>query len=466
MSKPDWQRLQLAEGVLREPGSDAGRLVLWVPGKAGGGFREWERIGTVPGAPVRAEQGLWVTAATSVPARQRLRGYLGRLLRRLRKPAEDSAWVLPDGGQAEQAGARQAGLLLVWADGPLEEDHIKARWPQATRCQRIGPNGFVVGGVAVEAPEATPPPGDPVKQAEQLLAEARQSGDRRRELDALTDLGIVTMSAGATGRAVALLEEALAGVRACADRSRQTDVLAHLGLAVMNTGQFDRGLTLLGEALATARAGGDRYGEKLALEHLGLAYGGLRDPGRAVAAYEQALRLACDLADQRHQAKLLWLLAIQHAERGARDQAVARAEESLGVFRQLGSPHVGLFADHLRRYRAGEPQARLAGADLAPPTAFYDGSVSATPAGTKPTPSGPGLLRMALSALQSMTRFVASGMRTVPADTHQERLRTCAGCAHHTGMRCRVCGCFTHVKAMMPHEKCPLGKWPALTTQQ
>ena len=37
-------------------------------------------------------------------------------------------------------------------------------------------------------------------------------------------------------------------------------------------------------------------------------------------------------------------------------------------------------------------------------------------------------------------------------------IRTCAGCEHHTGVRCKLCGCFTNAKAWLPHEACPLGK--------
>ncbi len=27
-------------------------------------------------------------------------------------------------------------------------------------------------------------------------------------------------------------------------------------------------------------------------------------------------------------------------------------------------------------------------------------------------------------------------------------------------LRCRLCGCFTNVKARLDHEECPIGKWP------
>lgn len=89
------------------------------------------------------------------------------------------------------------------------------------------------------------------------------------------------------------------------------------------------------------------------------------------------------------------------------------------------------------------------------------GSVmTATQAAADPD-SGPGLLRMAVSATKAMMRFIGSGLTTTEPVLQQARMATCNTCEHHTGMRCRVCGCFTHVKSRMSHEQCPIGKWPA-----
>jgi hypothetical protein len=81
------------------------------------------------------------------------------------------------------------------------------------------------------------------------------------------------------------------------------------------------------------------------------------------------------------------------------------------------------------------------------------------PGAAKPN-SGPGLLRMAMSATKAMATFVGSGMKTTPTEIQAKRSQTCASCEHHTGMRCKICGCFTHVKVKMAHEDCPIGKWP------
>ena len=74
--------------------------------------------------------------------------------------------------------------------------------------------------------------------------------------------------------------------------------------------------------------------------------------------------------------------------------------------------------------------------------------------------TGPGLLRMALSATKSIAQFAGSGFKTTPPDLRRRRIETCATCEHHTGMRCKICGCFTAAKSRLAHESCPIGKWP------
>ena len=70
------------------------------------------------------------------------------------------------------------------------------------------------------------------------------------------------------------------------------------------------------------------------------------------------------------------------------------------------------------------------------------------------------MLRMALSATKAMATFLGTGLKTATPETTQKRLQTCAACEHHTGMRCKICGCFTDVKSRLLYETCPIGKWP------
>jgi tetratricopeptide (TPR) repeat protein len=469
MSRPVWRDLQLPAGVLRETTPDETRIVLWLPAGADGGNRQWERLGNAPGAEVRVEEGLCATAATAILARQKSRGLLGNLLGLFQKSREAQVWALPNGESAEQVGPRQTDLLLVWAEdnaSPLTEERLRGRWPDATRFQKVADNLFLVRGVQAlvnkVAPNPAPPQGNPGEQAQQLLAAARQAGDRRREVMALTDLAIAWKRIGHAHRAVELLEEAHRIVQQLGDRRAESDVQGALGLAVLDVGQTARALELLQGQLTYAREVGDRFEQKIALEHQGLVYATLRDHPRAEASYQQALALAREVNDRQHEADLLWLLAIQAAEQEQRDQAIASAEAAIALFEKQGTPHIDMLREHLRRYRLGDVAGIPATGGL--------GSISLqgeTPGvwvqqggGTGAPPSGPGWLQMAFSALKSMAKALGSGMATVPEATQRKRLETCSNCEHHTGVRCRLCGCFTAIKTWLPHEDCPIGKWP------
>jgi tetratricopeptide (TPR) repeat protein len=268
---------------------------------------------------------------------------------------------------------------------------------------------------------------------------------------ALIDLGSACLRANDPAAAAGHLEEALAIVQELGDRSRESDVLGNLGLAVLGLKQPARALELFNRELASARQAGDRFAGKIALTHLGNSYAAMRNPGQAMALFEQALALAREVGDRPDEAELLWRIAIQYAELGQRDEALAWAQASVDLFRALGMPQGDYLADHLQKYRS-EPAALFGGPIVAGGWAQPAPAQAAT---------GPGLLRMALSGAKAIARFVGSGFKTVPAPTHRQRLATCASCEHHTGLRCRVCGCFTNAKAWLPHERCPIGKWPA-----
>jgi tetratricopeptide (TPR) repeat protein len=313
--------------------------------------------------------------------------------------------------------------------------------------------------------------GCPKALAEQLLATARQGADRRGQVSALTDLALILLHEGNAQRAITLLEQALTLGRLVGDRIVECDILCNLALATIIAGQPAAALRLLEQALTSARKRKDSFAEKAALECSGLAYVKLRDPGQALTFFEQALGLARMVGHRRHEAELLWQLGIQHADIGQRDRAAARAQESVDLLHELGNPEATWYAHHLQQYRADEGGVLLAAwsesGPITMPRDFSDGWFAAIlrepdpgprPAPAQPT-TGPGVLRMAITATKSMTQFLGSGLKTAPPQMLRQRLRTCAACEHHTGLRCRLCGCFTNVKARMAHEQCPIEKW-------
>jgi tetratricopeptide (TPR) repeat protein len=478
MNLPSWNNLVLDDGILREAVAEANRLVLWVRGAGAGKFRDWERISTAARAEVEVKQGLGAVPATLIAAREPLRGLFGKLMGRLQKSSDNPSWLLPDGTAAEQQGERQTDWLLVWSEDAattLTETLVQARCPEGKEFRRLGPALFLVRGVAAPAPKTTagsgeprPAPPNPGRDAEEFLTAARAKGDRRAEAVALTDLGVVTLQAGNAPQAATLLEQALTLSRTLGDRKQEADVLGNLGIALAAIGQVPRAREVLEQCLVYARSVSDVFGEKSALTGLGLASIRTGQQAQALAYFEQAAALAEQAGDRQNLADLLWYQSVQQAELGRREQALAKGQATVDLLRQLNNPKAAVFAEHLEKFRQGDtamgPGVPVAAGPAGVPDSPFgwsmtsDALVSASRTGPR---SGPGWLRMALSAAKAVGKFVGSGLKTVPADLHKRRLQTCATCEHHTGMRCRLCGCYTKAKAWMPHEHCPIEKWPA-----
>ena len=480
MSKPDWRNLALKEGVLREPTLGNDHLVFWLPGSREGGFQNWERVSCTANAQIAIKQGICAVAATTIHARQPIRGFFGKLLARFQRTTGDGSWVLPNGESAEQCGERQTDRLLVWPQeqsDSLDENRIKSLWPQMKGLQKIARNLFLVSGVesSLDPKEIQQklPPACPRAVAEQMLREARGIGNRRREASALADLGAAHLHERDAKRAVPVLEQALAITRELGDRSLETEVLGSLGLANLALGQRQRAFGIIEQELAYARASSNQFAIKLALEHLGHVFAGLGDPARALSAYEQALAVARELGDHKQEADLLWSLSIQHADLGFKEEAIARAQAAVDLMGRIGRPQTGWFADNLKKYRladSGAGPGANADAALSPGSGELLGRSFAVTQYVSWSPpqeakgqntQSPGFLRMALTATEAMAKFVGSGLKTVSMHTHEQRQKTCASCEHHTGVRCRLCGCFTSLKVRLPHERCPVGKWPA-----
>ena len=481
MSPPDLNQIALDEGVLRETVPDRGRIVIWLPGQRDGTFQYWERIGSVARAEVNVDQGICTLAASLVPARQRIKGMVGKLLDRMRSAKTSRALILPGGDLAEPCGERISDLLLVWPeDGnePLDESRVNLQWPDAQRFQRLGPNLVLVALPAqrtsvTQAPPAPIPSSDvsPRQHAEQLLAEARQIGNAARAVSAMTDLAIIVLSEGDPRKAITLFEQALAMVRPLNDPAKECDIMGNMGLALLHTRQAGLARPMFERGLTYARSTGDPMGEKVALERLGLASSSVGDSPAALAYFEQALTIARKVGDQQQEANLLWFQGIQLAELGQRDAAIARAQDAVSLFTKLGKPQANWYGAYLQKYRMGlfenwpaptavgvaaGPQAYLGGSVVAGVMGDAPGSDPATPKAT----TGPGLLRMALSATKAMAQFAGSGFKTTPPEVQARRLQVCSTCEHHTGIRCKICGCFTTAKSKLLQESCPIGKWP------
>ena len=98
------------------------------------------------------------------------------------------------------------------------------------------------------------------------------------------------------------------------------------------------------------------------MERLGLAHWHLREFTTALSCFDQALALARMVGDRMQAANLLWYQGIQYAELGQRDLAIAKAEESIALFKAMGRPQAAWYGSHLQKYRMGLYEEMPAGA--------------------------------------------------------------------------------------------------------
>ena len=470
-----WPDTSLDEGVVRESVLNDAHLAVWLKGELNDGFQYWERISTAPRDEVKVEASICVAAAVARPMRQKILGRMRKLLRRWGRNEAGDGWVLPTGDQTEPCGPKETDLILVWSEDEsvsLDETVIKASWPNAQHVRRIGRNLFVARGVRLlradrveEALDDAIPPAT----VEQLLVVAGQNDDLRKKTAALTDLGVLSFNAGDYRRAVEQLSAALESVQRLGDQSHECDVLGNLGMAVLASRDGQRATELFKKELALARLRGDSFAEKLALEHIAILCALGHKFADSISFYDQALYLARACGDRRHEIKLLWQLGIQHAESGRAGEAISRCESAVNLMREAGNPKAAWFADNLSKFRLDPAANGLAAAEVL--TGGLSGSESivlgAEASGLQDSSPvsatrGAGLLRMALTATNAMAMFVGSGFKKVSKDVHQTRIGICTTCDHYTGIRCRACGCFANAKAWLPHENCPLKKWPEL----
>jgi tetratricopeptide (TPR) repeat protein len=364
-------------------------------------------------------------------------------------------------------------LILVWSDDEsvaLDETVIKTRWPDAQQVREIGRNLFMARGVCFRPaywPEAALDDEIPAATTDELTVAAEQNSNLRKKSAALTDLGILSFNAGDYQRAVKQPSAALDLVQRLGDQSRECYVLGNLGMAVLATRDGLGATELFKKELALARLSADRFAEKLALEHLAILCALGEKRADSISFYNQALALAHACGDRRHETLLLWRLGIQFAESGRSGDAILHCESAVNLMREVGNPKAAWFDDRLSNFRSDPGGNALGSTEIVTSGSsgreFDDFVADGSRPQNSPSESAvrePGLLRMALTATAAMAKFVGSGFKRVSQDLHQERIGVCATCEHHTCVRCRVCGCFTNTKAWLPHETCPLNKWP------
>lgn len=79
----------------------------------------------------------------------------------------------------------------------------------------------------------------------------------------------------------------------------------------------------------------------------------------------------------------------------------------------------------------------------------------------------PSVLAMAGSAVMAAGKWAAAGLPEASQEQLAKRQAECRACDRWDSRaeRCLECGCYTQIKLRMATERCPLGRWSAVTPQ-
>ena len=183
---------------------------------------------------------------------------------------------------------------------------------------------------------------------ERALAEARATGNRGAESDALAALARVADGIGDAAAADRRRAEALALARALGDRGREARAIADAGAAAWGRAEYATAERLLRLALAGQRALGDDHGEALTLLRLGRVPFKQGRYDDALALYASALVLQERARDRSGMAATEIAIGLVHLDRRAFSRSMAAFRRALAAAEQGGDLEQRIFAlDHL-----------------------------------------------------------------------------------------------------------------------
>jgi non-specific serine/threonine protein kinase len=188
--------------------------------------------------------------------------------------------------------------------------------------------------------------------AEELLAVARDQGDRAVEADARFLLSRAASQRGAGAEATAFAVEAVALNRDLGDERRLPWALQRLGIEVYVAGDFAQAAALLTEALEGFRAGANPLGMAYATGILGMVRQALGDQRQATELHRESLTLHRDVADPWETAHILIQVALMTAEMGEAERAVRLLGAADALFILTGTAPVPYERDIAERAEA------------------------------------------------------------------------------------------------------------------
>jgi tetratricopeptide (TPR) repeat protein len=168
---------------------------------------------------------------------------------------------------------------------------------------------------------------------------ARRRGDRRREGDALNNLGLALRNVRRFHDAVTAHQDAAAIYRETGHRRGEASALNNLGIALQEVRRFHDAVTAHQDAAAIHRETGHRRGEASALNNLGIALREVRRFGEAITACQDAVAIYRETGDRHSEGQALNNLGSALRAAGRFDEAIIMHREDLTICQQTGDRH-------------------------------------------------------------------------------------------------------------------------------
>jgi predicted ATPase/class 3 adenylate cyclase/Tfp pilus assembly protein PilF len=178
--------------------------------------------------------------------------------------------------------------------------------------------------------------GDARSSFEIALGAARETGDRRRQAEALSKLGYLNANSGRMDEAILHFRAGLELARTIGDKMLECELMNGMGTLHDYRGQFKAALADYERALALARQLENRRWEGGVLGNLGNIYSSLGNIAESLAAYEAGLVLARELGHRQWEGNILCNLGLLAHLKGDSAEARRSLSESLQLAREIG----------------------------------------------------------------------------------------------------------------------------------
>ena len=170
----------------------------------------------------------------------------------------------------------------------------------------------------------------------EALSLFRVVNERGREADTLNNLGSAYIYLGEYKKALDYLNQALPLKRATSERGAEADILNNFGSAYSYLGEYQEGLSFYNQVLPIYRAAGNRQGEADTLNSISGIYDVLGDKQEALDYLKQALPLAQAIGDRGLEARTLTNVGRIYFLLGENQKALDFLNQALPLKRVVG----------------------------------------------------------------------------------------------------------------------------------